>query len=132
MKCPACGHNIALPQARATKVEHFLEVLERNKHNRTHTAKEMGVCIRTIHLWLRALSLDKRRVPNDRGYSGQCWTPEEEKLMIDLCRQGKNYREIGDILGRTPEAVSIKRCRNLKRKRGMRKCQNAATQAKSP
>lgn len=39
------------------------------------------------------------------------WTPEEDKKLIEMRRQGKKHREIADVLGRTKNSVNSRVCK---------------------
>lgn len=41
------------------------------------------------------------------AYNGnKIWTADEDELLQTLIQQGKTYRQIGDVLGRTESAIS--------------------------
>lgn len=39
------------------------------------------------------------------------WTPEEDKKLIEMRRQGKKHREIANVLGRTKNSVNSRVCK---------------------
>jgi DNA-binding NarL/FixJ family response regulator len=81
----------------------FLECLERNNHNRTRTAKELGVSVRSVRNWLKAMGLGVAPhkpicddVPRDKP-----WTKDEVETLIALGKRGHTYKEIAHALQRT-------------------------------
>lgn len=47
----------------------------------------------------------------DPTHVGRPWSPEEEAEMASLARRGVPSREIAEVLGRTPNAISTRRSR---------------------
>jgi len=68
MRCPHCNGKLGMPQYRYEQRKHFLEMLEKNNWNRAETARQLGVCIRTVRTWVAHLRLCGVPVPdNERG-----------------------------------------------------------------
>ena len=108
-RCPHCGKSILLPQVKLDRIEIFLRAFVECGHNQRITAERLGVSVRSVRLWCRELRLIGVTPPKRVTLASTLWTPAEEAQMIDLCRQGKSYEDIGGILGRTREAVRSKR-----------------------
>lgn len=73
MKCPHCGEQF--DERRMSQVwrlrSQLVSTLERNGWNRTHTAKEIGMSLRTVRLWisqLKAAGFEIKDAPHWRKY----------------------------------------------------------------
>jgi len=52
-RCPGCGHPIPLPRLTTAMFQIVIQVLEANNHNRTETARALGMPLRTLRNWIR-------------------------------------------------------------------------------
>jgi DNA-binding CsgD family transcriptional regulator len=107
MRCPYCEKEIHLPQDKETRWVRFLEALERNNHNRTHTARELGVSVRSVRLWCKSLGLGYYREPSEQQsiVKERKWTKDEVATMIALGKKKFTYAVIAKELGRTTASV---------------------------
>ena len=119
-RCPHCGETIQIPQTKLDRIETFLRTFAECSHNQRVTAERLGVSVRSVRLWCSELRLIGVSAPTRATIASTLWTPAEEAQMIDLCRQGKSYEDIGGILGRTREAVRSKRNKVGKLRRKLR------------
>jgi transposase len=101
-----------LPQNAREKIASFLACLEKNHNNRTLTAKELGVSVRTIRYWLSRID-EAPPPPNATERAAnridrRPWTTEDTQTALDLSRQGWTPEEIAVQLKRTRSAVASK------------------------
>ena len=116
-RCPYCGETIQIPQTKLDRIELFLRTFAECGHNQRITAERLGVSTRSVRLWLKELRLLGLTETKRATLSASLWSPAEEERMINLCREGKSYAEIGAIMGRTRDAVATKRNRVGKQRR---------------
>jgi DNA-binding NarL/FixJ family response regulator len=102
-----------LPENAREKVAQFLACLERNGNNRTNTARELGISVRTVRYWLKNLQDQAPPPPTAKEVAAtridrRPWTECEIEQMLDLNRQGWTPDEIAVELQRTKSSVASK------------------------
>jgi len=71
-----------------------LAILEKNEGNRTHTAKELGMSIRTIRVWIsemKAMGWEVTDPANDQGNKKKDFGVPDEDCPEDVLRNRRLY-----------------------------------------
>jgi biotin operon repressor len=71
IKCKKCGTVIGLPKLHSFMFEVFLLSLEKNDWNRTQTARDLGVSVRTVRHWVRLLRFLGYEVEDSKAKGGR-------------------------------------------------------------